>query len=71
MPPAANARALDPGWDYRPEAITRSRCSLVSASGTTLPTNRTTGRRWQRKLTARKFREAKCLPGLPGRCSLV
>ncbi|MDR1960557.1 MAG: hypothetical protein LBQ54_16215 [Planctomycetaceae bacterium] len=20
MPPAANARALDPGWDYRPES---------------------------------------------------
>ncbi|MDR1958919.1 MAG: hypothetical protein LBQ54_07740 [Planctomycetaceae bacterium] len=34
MPPAANARALDPGWDCRPEAITRSRCSLVSTGGT-------------------------------------
>ncbi|MDR1959977.1 MAG: hypothetical protein LBQ54_13185 [Planctomycetaceae bacterium] len=34
MPPAGNARALHPGWDYRPETTTRSRCSLESASGT-------------------------------------
>ncbi|MDR1958291.1 MAG: hypothetical protein LBQ54_04505 [Planctomycetaceae bacterium] len=27
MPPAG-------GWNYRPEAITRSRCSLESTSGT-------------------------------------
>ncbi|MDR1957642.1 MAG: hypothetical protein LBQ54_01100 [Planctomycetaceae bacterium] len=30
MPPAGNARALHPGWDCRPEPITRSHCSLGS-----------------------------------------
>ncbi|MDR1959570.1 MAG: hypothetical protein LBQ54_11120 [Planctomycetaceae bacterium] len=32
---SANARALDPEWDYRPEQITRSCYSLVSTGGTT------------------------------------
>ncbi|MDR1957746.1 MAG: hypothetical protein LBQ54_01645 [Planctomycetaceae bacterium] len=35
---AANARALDPGWDYRPEQMIRSRCSLESIGGKMFPT---------------------------------
>ncbi|MDR1959245.1 MAG: hypothetical protein LBQ54_09440 [Planctomycetaceae bacterium] len=33
MPPAANARALDPSRSCRSGSQTRSRCSLESASG--------------------------------------
>ncbi|MDR1958487.1 MAG: hypothetical protein LBQ54_05535 [Planctomycetaceae bacterium] len=45
MPPAGNARALHPGWDCRPETITRFRWSLVSTGGTKENTAGTMGKR--------------------------
>ncbi|MDR1957872.1 MAG: hypothetical protein LBQ54_02315 [Planctomycetaceae bacterium] len=37
MPPAGSGRPLHPRWDCRPKAMTRSRCSLESASKKTFP----------------------------------
>ncbi|MDR1958774.1 MAG: hypothetical protein LBQ54_06995 [Planctomycetaceae bacterium] len=62
----ANARALDPGRDYRPEAITRFRWSLVSTRGTTkMDNNGNRPSRRDREATARRgsrLRIGSCFP---------